>query len=150
MIRDKTASLYGAACRLGAHYAGADAATAQALQTYGLELGTAFQIVDDCLDLAGDEQVVGKSLGTDLGKGKLTLPLLYVLQNEPGAARRLPELMGQVDGVERLRAEFDLDAAVAYAFTHAQKSVWRRRLAAIDRSCRRMGRRAVRPASAAL
>jgi octaprenyl-diphosphate synthase len=49
-----------------------------ALRTYGLELGTAFQIVDDVLDLVGDEAVVGKSLGTDLRNGKMTLPVIFM------------------------------------------------------------------------
>jgi octaprenyl-diphosphate synthase len=51
-----------------------------AFKTYGLKLGTAYQIYDDCLDLAGSEETAGKTLGSDLRKGKLTLPLLYLLE----------------------------------------------------------------------
>ncbi len=51
-----------------------------ALQSFGLRLGTAYQVYDDCLDLAGDEADAGKTLGTDLRKGKLTLPILNLLK----------------------------------------------------------------------
>ena len=73
VIGEKTASLYAAACRVGAHYAGAESNQIEALASFGYDLGLAFQIIDDCLDLNGDEAVGGKSLGTDLGLGKLTL-----------------------------------------------------------------------------
>ena len=61
VIAEKTASLYAAACRLGGHYSeiSANEGRLRALEEYGLELGIAFQIVDDCLDLDGDETVVG-------------------------------------------------------------------------------------------
>lgn len=125
VIADKTASLYGAACRLGGHYAGGSEARLCALEQYGLELGIAFQIVDDCLDLDGDEAVVGKSLGTDLSKGKLTLPLLYLLHREPEARQRLQQVTGldEREGLRRLRREFPLDAAVAYAMAEAQRRI---------------------------
>lgn len=129
VIQEKTASLYAAACRLGGHYAGGTREQVRALETYGLELGTAFQIVDDCLDLRGDEHVVGKSLGTDLAKGKLTLPLLYLLRNSPDRAVRLRELMGRADGVARLREEFALAEAVDYSMARAAEHVARGRRA---------------------
>jgi octaprenyl-diphosphate synthase len=80
IIGDKTASLYGAAAMLGAHYAGAAPAAIERCREYGQSLGLAFQIVDDVLDLEGDELEVGKSLGTDLEGGKLTLPLIHLLR----------------------------------------------------------------------
>jgi octaprenyl-diphosphate synthase len=125
VIADKTASLYAAACRLGGHYAGASAARQRALEDYGTELGIAFQIVDDCLDLDGDERVVGKSLGTDLSKGKLTLPLLYLLQRDPTAKDRLAALIGRPEreGLQHLRSEFPLEHAVAYAMEEAQRRI---------------------------
>ena len=58
-----------------------------AMKTFGLRLGTAYQIYDDCLDIAGDESSAGKTLGTDLRKGKLTLPMLHLLQNSSVAER---------------------------------------------------------------
>ena len=84
VIREKTASLYAAACRAGGHYAGADAAQQDALWAFGEDLGVAFQIIDDCLDLTGEESVVGKSLGSDLSLGKLTLPMIHLLANSGG------------------------------------------------------------------
>lgn len=125
VIAEKTASLYAAACRLGAHYVGASDARLRAMEEYGLELGIAFQIVDDCLDLDGDETVVGKSLGTDLSKGKLTLPLLYLLQRTENGAERLRALMGQPEGeaLRRLRSSFPLEHAIAYAMDEAHRRI---------------------------
>jgi octaprenyl-diphosphate synthase len=87
IIRGKTAALYEAALVVGAHYGGAPAALAQALGRYGHHLGLAFQIVDDRLDLTGDEAEVGKSLGQDLGEGKTTLPLILWRDAVPAAQR---------------------------------------------------------------
>lgn len=124
VIVDKTATLYAAAGRLGAHYAGGSRAQVEAADRFGLELGTAFQVVDDCLDLDGDEHVVGKSLGTDLSRGKLTLPLLWLLgQREHG--ERLRELM-RSPGDEHaklavLKREFPLEAAIGVAMEGARQ-----------------------------
>ncbi len=85
IIEKKTAVLYAAACECGARYAGATPEQVRALHDYGLDLGMAFQIVDDVLDLTGDESVVGKSLGTDLARCKLTLPLIHFLRTGPAA-----------------------------------------------------------------
>lgn len=80
IIRRKTAALYGAGAALAALLSGAAPSVREALERFGEEVGTAFQIVDDCLDLVGDEAEVGKSLGTDLKKGKVTLPILRILE----------------------------------------------------------------------
>ncbi len=123
VIAEKTASLYAAGCRLGGYYSGGNAAALDALTTFGTELGNAFQIVDDCLDLEGDEATVGKSLGTDLAKGKLTLPLLELMQS--GDAGNLREVMAEgVDPHEALaalRARCDLASAVARAHEEARR-----------------------------
>ncbi len=123
VIADKTASLFGASARLGGHYAGATPAQEAALETYGIELGIAFQIADDCLDLQGDEAVVGKSLGTDLTKGKLTLPLLYLLSTHEDAERRLRQIMAADGGLGRLAAEFDVPAAVQFSLERARERI---------------------------
>ena len=81
IIEMKTAALFGCAAELGARLSGSDAATVEAMRQFGLKLGTAYQIYDDCLDMAGDETLAGKTLGTDLQKGKLTLPVLNLLQS---------------------------------------------------------------------
>ena len=79
IIEKKTASLFWFSCFSGGHMGGAGASEIEALVNYGMNLGIAFQIVDDCLDFIGDENVMGKSLGSDLRKGKITLPLIYLL-----------------------------------------------------------------------
>ncbi len=84
IIRGKTAALYEAALKVGAHYGGGDEALKDALGGFGHHLGMAFQIVDDRLDVTGDEATVGKSLGRDLGEGKTTLPVIYWLASTAG------------------------------------------------------------------
>ncbi len=98
IIEAKTAELCACACRLGAHYAGATAATIERLTIYGRQLGNAFQIVDDLLDLEGQEHVTGKSLGTDLAHRKMTLPLILLRdQLGPVDAARLQSLYEEPD-----------------------------------------------------
>ena len=87
IIANKTAALYACCCRLGAHYAGASAERREVFGRFGRQLGIAFQIVDDVLDVLGDEATAGKSLGTDLVKQKSTLPLIRLL-NQVGAQER--------------------------------------------------------------
>ncbi|MEI6130113.1 MAG: polyprenyl synthetase family protein [Planctomycetota bacterium] len=125
VIAEKTASLYATGCRLGGHYSGGTEARLRALEEFGLELGIAFQIVDDCLDLDGDERLVGKSLGTDLSKGKITLPMLYLMHRDAGASQRLQTVLGlgEAEALRRLRSEFPLEHAVAYAMEEAQRRV---------------------------
>ena len=83
IIEMKTGVLFAAATGISAHLSGADADTEELLYNYGMKLGTAYQIYDDCLDLVGAEEQVGKTLRTDLEKGKLTLPLLLLLEKLP-------------------------------------------------------------------
>lgn len=80
IIEAKTAELYACSCTLGAHFAEADEAVVETMAAYGRNLGIAFQIADDLLDLVGDEATTGKSLGTDLEKQKPTLPVIRVLE----------------------------------------------------------------------
>lgn len=76
IIRRKTAVLTATACELGAHHAGASGDVVDDLREYGLSAGIAFQIVDDVLDILGDPEEVGKTLGSDSRLGKLTLPAI--------------------------------------------------------------------------
>jgi octaprenyl-diphosphate synthase len=93
IIDGKTAELTACCCRLGAHYSGAESGVVEALARFGRWVGQAFQIADDLLDLVGEEQATGKSLGTDLEQGKMTLPLIHVLNESPlgGRVRRMLE-----------------------------------------------------------
>jgi octaprenyl-diphosphate synthase len=94
IIRMKTGSLFAVAAELGGVLSGAEASTVQCLKEFGLRVGTAYQIYDDCLDIAGDEDATGKTLGTDLRKGKLTLPVLMLLRAAPAVEKeRCTELI---------------------------------------------------------
>ena len=94
IIEMKTAALFAVATELGAFVNAAAPEVISALKMFGLRLGTAYQIYDDCLDLAGDEAKAGKTLGSDLRKGKLTLPVLHLLQISDEAERhRLSEII---------------------------------------------------------
>jgi len=89
IVRRKTASLVAACCGIGARLSGADETLSSALRDFGHDVGVAFQIQDDLLDLEGRPDVVGKSLGRDLAKGKLTLPvILHLASAGPDARRR--------------------------------------------------------------
>jgi len=87
MLRMKTGELFALSCDLGAYLNGAGGEVRSALRQYGLAMGTAYQIFDDCIDLFGSEASTGKSLGTDLAKGKLTLPILILLEKAKRAER---------------------------------------------------------------
>lgn len=87
VLEMKTAELFALSCELSACLSGSGTELRQALRQFGLAFGTAYQVYDDCLDLFGTEAVAGKSLGTDLAKGKLTLPVL-LLWERAGAAER--------------------------------------------------------------
>ncbi len=87
VIGMKTGALFACSAGLAAKLAGMDEGTEARLHDYGMKLGTAYQIYDDCLDLVGSEEVVGKTLRTDLTKGKLTLPILNLLETASEAQR---------------------------------------------------------------
>ena len=88
LVGMKTAELFALACALGARLAGAKPASETALREYGEQLGTAYQIYDDCVDVFGAEAIAGKTLGTDLATGKATLPVLLALENTDDAGRK--------------------------------------------------------------
>lgn len=89
VLEMKTAELFALSCDLAAFLGGATPAQRNALRQFGLIFGTAYQVYDDCVDLFGTEAVAGKSLGTDLAKGKLTLPMLLLWEraNESDRAK---------------------------------------------------------------
>jgi octaprenyl-diphosphate synthase len=92
VIARKTAYLFSACCEIGTLLGGANRETQARLRDYGMNLGTAFQLVDDLLDFTGDEQTLGKPAGADLLEGKVSLPLIFLLQ-------RNPELRGDIQTV---------------------------------------------------
>src|SRR5438132_11600498 len=86
-IKNKTACLIGACCKGGATVSQATEEEIALLYTYGLNLGTAFQIIDDVLDYTEDQATIGKTAGNDLRQGMVTLPLIYALQEQPQNGR---------------------------------------------------------------
>ncbi len=131
IVDAKTAELCACACELGAHYAGGDDEAATRLSAFGRNLGIAFQIADDLLDLEGTEALAGKSLGTDLAKHKMTLPMIHArdaldeperaaflaLLAENGRADRaaLADYFGRHDSFAYARAQARFYAAEARA-----------------------------------
>ncbi|MEK7788993.1 MAG: polyprenyl synthetase family protein, partial [Planctomycetota bacterium] len=127
IIERKTASLCAASCRLGATFAGANRKVSDMLSNYGLKIGIAFQIVDDCLDVMGTEEEIGKSLNSDIEKGKLTLPLIRLVNQLPrNKLESARELIFQHNGKETKSAIIELltkHDAVEYAFNTAKNIV---------------------------
>jgi octaprenyl-diphosphate synthase len=123
IIDGKTAELTSCCCRLGALYSGMEEETVECLATYGRSLGIAFQIADDLLDLVGEERSAGKSLGTDLEQQKLTLPIIYLLQQssaeKAASLRALVETPGPHQR-ERLAEELAAGGALDYARRRAE------------------------------
>jgi len=130
VIRSKTAKLFEASTRLAAVLAGASPEIEEACATYGQALGTAFQVIDDVLDYAGDASETGKNLGDDLREGKATLPLILAIQRgsesqsaliraaiETGDATQLDHI------VEIVRATGALEATRTAAAAEAQRAV---------------------------
>ncbi len=96
IIHKKTAALFQAACMGGAYFSGTSMANIEKLGRYGYGLGMAFQIVDDCLDLVGETETLGKTAGLDLNKYEVTLPLLYLFAELSQTEREeLLALMGR-------------------------------------------------------
>src|SRR5271156_5959789 len=89
LVDRKTASLFSACARLGAMMGGAAESTEARLGEFSWNLGVAFQLVDDVLDFTPNEKVLGKPVGSDLREGKVTLPLIYALQNASDDERNL-------------------------------------------------------------
>ncbi len=126
VIRGKTAALFAAACRLGAVVAGCSPAQEDALAEYGMNLGIAFQLVDDALDYAADQEKLGKTVGDDFREGKITLPILVAYAAGDAEERAfwqrtvedseqtdddLAHAMALMDRHNAIRATFDRAAA---------------------------------------
>ncbi|RUL83298.1 polyprenyl synthetase family protein [Tautonia sociabilis] len=131
IVRGKTAELTAVCCRLGAHYAGQPPEICDALDRFGRDLGVAFQIADDLLDLWGEEVATGKTLGTDLQKQKLTLPVIFLLRSadrtEADAARRLVA-SPSAESRRKLRPMLESSGALEYAWDRARSFVESARL----------------------
>lgn len=128
IIQRKTGTLTAVACELGARAAGAGHYIVEAMAAYGLAVGTAFQIVDDVLDIVGDRCEVGKTLGLDLSLGKLTLAAIHALSTAD--ARTRASLRAVVRGeaacdLGQLRAWLTETQSIDYALSVASDHVHR-------------------------
>jgi octaprenyl-diphosphate synthase len=97
ILKRKTAYLFSACCEIGAILGGASKEQQNALRDYGMNLGIAFQLADDSLDFTAEEEVLGKASGADLLEGKVTMPLLLLLNKEPSVKADLEQIMHDGD-----------------------------------------------------
>jgi len=130
VLKRKTAYLFSASCEIGAILGEASEEQQSALRDYGLNLGTAFQLIDDLLDFTSSEDALGKAAGADLLGGKVTLPLIYLREAEPKALEMLQTVLreGKYSAVtqQELRDALDstgaLDRARARADEYAENA----------------------------
>jgi octaprenyl-diphosphate synthase len=121
IIMDKTALLFECACHGGALVAGANDPTLNAAGSYGLNLGIAFQIVDDAMDYAESPDITGKPRAGDLREGKMTLPLILLLESMPEDARKSLEHKITADELGDADVRAVLSAAAAGNFAEAAR-----------------------------
>jgi octaprenyl-diphosphate synthase len=115
---------------LGAEFAGAGKTAVGRMELYGLSLGIAFQIQDDILDIVGDTRTVGKTLGIDVEKGKMTLPMIHFLRTAPAEHRQLLRSLmtsNDVDKSERIRNLILPSGSMDYANAKAREYAARAR-----------------------
>jgi heptaprenyl diphosphate synthase len=123
-IKRKTAALFRSSCELGVVTSGAPDGSRAALATYGENLGIAFQVVDDLLDVVGDPRLTGKTPGTDLKEGVYTLPVLLAAERDPRLVERLAAGERDLDGIlPVLRDTGAIDAAHDIARRHADEAL---------------------------
>ncbi len=127
VIHYKTAKLFEASARLGAVLSeDASEADEHALAAYGMHLGTAFQLVDDVLDLTGDAEKIGKNLGDDIAEGKPTLPLIYAMnQSKPAEAALIRNTIqhGNLEKISEVIAIVKTSEASTYVLNLAKNEV---------------------------
>jgi heptaprenyl diphosphate synthase len=121
VLVDKTGSLIATAAEFGAYYAGAEPGVVESLRLFGEQIGVAFQISDDILDIASESTESGKTPGTDLREGIATLPVLYALRSDDPAQQRLRTLVAKplVDDAEHAEALSLLRGSSALAESRA-------------------------------
>lgn len=128
VITRKTAVLISAACQIGAIFGGGTTAQERALTTYGLNLGIAFQLIDDTLDFTGDADELGKPVGNDIQQGKATLPLIFVLRNGSATERARLKTLFTVEPMlaehlQEIKQCVTASGGIAYAAQRAMEYV---------------------------
>jgi heptaprenyl diphosphate synthase len=137
VLADKTGSLVATSARFGASFAGVEPALVAALTAFGEEVGVAFQLSDDLLDIVSADGASGKSPGTDLREGVATLPVLFALAGDDPAEARLRELVAapvtgaaeHAEALDLLRSSAALERATGVLRSYADRA--RERLAAV-------------------
>lgn len=114
VITNKTASLISAACRIGAILGKAPIEKEDALAEYGINLGIAFQLVDDCLDYTSSNEELGKAVGNDLREGKITLPLIHAIKKAAAAEREELMMAIKADDIEESQLSSVIDLIAKY------------------------------------
>ena len=125
VIYRKTARLFEAGAQIAAVLAERDPGDEAAMISYGQNLGTAFQLVDDALDYNASPEELGKNLGDDLAEGKPTLPLIYAMDNCSGEERQVLRSAiksGGLDKMDEIHAIIDATGALKYTATRAQEA----------------------------
>jgi len=107
VIRNKTAKLFQAAAQLAAVISGQNQQIEEDMASYGMHLGTAFQLVDDALDYGRDNHDLGKNIGDDLAEGKPTLPLIYTLRQGNNRQRELIRTAIEEGGLAQMEEVMD-------------------------------------------
>ena len=128
VLRRKTAYLFSASCEIGSILGGASESQQRALREYGLNLGIAFQLIDDLLDFTSTEDTLGKAAGVDLLGGKIMLPLIYLLQTDRTARHLVDRVLHDRDYdsishdelVQAIERTGSLDRARAKAIEYAE------------------------------
>lgn len=126
VIKAKTALLFAAAAAIGALLANMGEAMEKSLYAYGLHLGNAFQLIDDALDYCSDAETIGKNIGDDLLDGKLTLPLIHVLQTGTKTQQQLIKASleaGNLDNLPAILQALQDTKAIEYTKDLAKKEV---------------------------
>ncbi|WP_018625630.1 octaprenyl diphosphate synthase [Kangiella aquimarina] len=126
VIERKTAILFAAATQLAAILAGTSKNIENGLREYGLQLGNAFQLIDDALDYAADTQELGKNVGDDLAEGKPTLPLIYAMQHASESdAKMIRQAIeqGGLDNMEAILQVIEQTGAIEYTYQAAEQAV---------------------------
>jgi octaprenyl-diphosphate synthase len=122
IVHDKTASLIAASCEMGGLLGGGEGEVLPVLKNYGQSVGTAFQIKDDLLDLLGEQQNLGKPAGRDLEKGKLTLPVILMLEKDPGLRPQVEKVVASNDRLALIQM-LDSSGSIQRAFGEVNRLV---------------------------
>jgi len=124
VIEKKTACLFQAATQIAAIISDSDSSIENRMKSFGLNLGNAFQIVDDVLDYQSNEEILGKRIGDDLSEGKMTLPLIHSLSNSSKVTnKRLRDIISNnnVEEIDTVLEIFQETGSIDYTINRAKE-----------------------------